>query len=149
MTSHESNDLKTKKARGKPPIVITAEHLRQAEELAGYGLSRAQIAAVLGLAERTLREKASKDDELSAALSRGKAKAAAIVGKALFLRAKDGDVPAIRWWEMTREGRSEKQQASVEVSGPDNGPVQVEITEARAKLAQLIERQKANDDPAQ
>jgi hypothetical protein len=147
MTDDKSQKSKRKNTRGKPPIVLTAEHLRQAEELSGYGLSMAQIAAVLGIGERTLYEKAANDPAISAALTRGKAKAAAIVGKALFLRAKDGDVKAIQWWEMTRDGRSAK--VATEVSGPDKGPVRVEITEARAKLAQLIERQKANDDPAQ
>ena len=146
MAGKDDKSDKPKRGRGKPPILITAEHLRQAEELSGYGLSMAQIAAVLGLGERTLYEKAADDHELSAALLRGKAKAAAVVGKALFLKAKDGDVKAIQWWEMTRDGRSAK--VAAEVSGPDKGPVQVEITEARAKLAQLIERQKADDDTA-
>lgn len=122
-------DQTTKRTPG--PIVITDEMLRQAEELAGYGLSHAQIAAVLGMAERTLREKKSDCDAFDAALERGKAKAAGIVGKALFLRARDGDVAAIRWWEMTRQGRSERQQtdAKVEVL---NDPV------ADARLARIL-----------
>lgn len=82
--------------------------LRQVEELAGYGLSMVQIAAVIGFSERMIYERKADNEALSAALARGKAKAAAIVGKALFTRAKEGDVPAIRWWEMTREGRSER-----------------------------------------
>lgn len=95
-----------------PKIVptITDETLRQAEELAGYGLTIAQIGAVLGFSERTLHQRKSENEAFAAALDRGRAKAAAIVGKALFTRAKDGDVQAIRWWEMTREGRSEKRQ---------------------------------------
>lgn len=90
--------------------VVDENMLRQAEELAGYGLSMAQIGAVLGMSERTIHTRRGENPELSAALQRGRAKAAAIVGKALFERAKTGDVPAIRWWEMTREGRSEKVQ---------------------------------------
>jgi hypothetical protein len=103
--------------------------LRQVEELAGYGLTMAQIAAVLGFSERTLHNK--KTDELVAALQRGKAKAAAIVGKALFVRAKEGDVPAIRWWEMTREGRSERQQTEAKVEV-------VSDAETDARLARLM-----------
>jgi hypothetical protein len=98
---------------GKHTPPLDENMLRQVEELAGYGLTMAQIAAVLGFSERTLHNK--KTDELVAALQRGKAKAAAIVGKALFVRAKDGDVPAIRWWEMTREGRSERSQTEAKV----------------------------------
>lgn len=93
---------------GRPSVKITAEMLRQAEELAGYGLSQPQIAAVLGFSERTLRERKADNEAFSAALARGKAKAAGAIGKALYKRATDGDVPAIRWWEMTRDGRSER-----------------------------------------
>jgi hypothetical protein len=118
--------------RPRPPIVITDEVLRQAEELAGYGLSHAQIAAVLGMAERTLREKKSENEAFDAALGRGRAKAAGIIGKALFLRAKDGDVAAIRWWEMTRQGRSERQHTDAKVEVV-NDPV------ADARLARIVE----------
>jgi hypothetical protein len=112
-----------------PPLDDNA--LRQAEELAGYGLSAEQIAAVLGFSQRTLRRKKNEDDALMAALARGRAKAAAIVGKALFSRAKDGDVPAIRWWEMTREGRSERQQTEAKVEV-------VSDAETDARLARLM-----------
>lgn len=123
-------DQTTKRPPG--PIVITDEILRQAEELAGYGLSHAQIAAVLGMAERTLREKKSDCEAFDAALERGKAKAAGIIGKALFLRAKDGDVAAIRWWEMTRQGRSERQQTEARVEVTNDAV-------ADARLARIVE----------
>jgi AraC-like DNA-binding protein len=110
-----------------PPLDENA--LRQVEELAGYGLTMAQIAAVLGFSERTLHNK--KTEELVAAIQRGKAKAAAIVGKSLFGRAKDGDVPAIRWWEMTREGRSERQQTEAKVEV-------VSDAETDARLARIM-----------
>lgn len=114
---------------GKHTPPLDDNMLRQVEELAGYGLTMAQIAAVLGFSERTLHNK--KTDELVAALQRGKAKAAAIVGKALFVRAKDGDVPAIRWWEMTREGRSERSQTEAKVEV-------VSDAETDARLARLM-----------
>lgn len=114
---------------GKHTKPLTENDLRQVEELAGYGLTLGQIAAVLGFSERTLHNK--KTDELIAAIQRGKAKAAAIVGKSLFGRARDGDVPAIRWWEMTREGRSERSQndTRVEVVSDD---------ETDARLARIL-----------
>lgn len=114
---------------GKHTPPIDENMLRQVEELAGYGLTLAQIAAVLGFSERTLHNK--KTDELVAAIQRGKAKAAAIVGKSLFGRAKDGDVPAIRWWEMTREGRSEKVQT-------DNRHEVTTDADTEARLARLM-----------
>lgn len=114
---------------GKHTKPLTENDLRQVEELAGYGLTLGQIAAVLGFSERTLHNK--KTDQLIAAIQRGKAKAAAIVGKSLFGRARDGDVPAIRWWEMTREGRSERSQndTRVEVVSDD---------ETDARLARIL-----------
>jgi AraC-like DNA-binding protein len=114
---------------GKRTPELDENALRQVEELAGYGLTMGQIAAVLGFSERTLHNK--KTEELVAALQRGKAKAAAIVGKALFVRAKEGDVPAIRWWEMTREGRSERQQTEAKVEV-------VSDAETDARLARLM-----------
>jgi hypothetical protein len=105
--------------------------LRQVEELAGYGLTLPQIAAVLGFSERTMHRKKDNDDALTAAIKRGKAKASAIVGKSLFGRAKDGDVPAIRWWEMTRDGRSERNQTEATVEVINDG-------QAEARLARLV-----------
>lgn len=116
---------------GKRVPEVDENMLRQAEELAGYGLSLPQIAAVLGFSERTLHNRKNDNDALDAALRRGRAKAAALVGQALFHRAREGDVPAIRWWEMTREGRSEKVQA-------ENKVEVVNETESDARLARLL-----------
>lgn len=127
-----------RKKRSKPTkpvpreITVTPAMLRQAEELAGYGLTNAQIASVLGMAERTMRQKKADSEELDAALTRGRAKAAGVIGKALFLKAKEGDVAAIRWWEMTRQGRSEKQQTTAEVKVTNDAV-------ADARLARIIE----------
>lgn len=118
--------------RGAPEIAISDEVLRQAEELSGYGLSATQIAAVLGMGETTFHQKRNESRAFSEALERGKAKAAGIVGKALFLRAKDGDVAAIRWWEMTRQGRSEKTQTEAKVEVVNDAV-------ADARLARIVE----------
>lgn len=88
----------------------TNDDIRKIEELAGYGLTMPQIAAVMGFTDRTLLNHRADNPAIDSALKRGKAKAAARVGRALFHRACDGDVSAIRWWEMTREGRSERSQ---------------------------------------
>lgn len=116
---------------GKHTPRLDENMLRQVEELAGYGLTLPQIAAVLGFSERTMHRKKDSDEALVAAIERGKAKAAAIVGKSLFGRAKQGDVPAIRWWEMTREGRSERSQTEAKVEV-------VSDAETDARLARLM-----------
>jgi hypothetical protein len=92
---------------GRPKIEITDEQLRQAELLAGYGLTQDQIADVLGIAHRTF---ARKQDEprVLAALQKGRAEAQHKIGKSIFEKALKGDMTAAIWWEKTRAGRHEK-----------------------------------------
>jgi len=117
----------------------SGDDIRKIEELAGYGLTMPQIAAVLGFTDRTLLNHREVNPEIDSALQRGKAKAAARVGRALFQRAVDGDVPAIRWWEMTREQRSERTQAE--------STIEVRIdAETEARMAAIV-AQFAADGP--
>lgn len=99
---------------GRPPIVFTPYQLRQMETLAGYGLTQASIAAVIGVNPETLTNKKQTVPEVSQALARGKAVAEAAVGQALYTKAKKGDIKAITWWEMTRAGRSSRQHVQTE-----------------------------------
>ena len=116
---------------GRKSTMPSGDDIRRIEELAGYGLTIAQIAAVLGISDRTLRDHRGINPEIDAALQRGKAKAAAKVGRALYRRAVDGDVPAIRWWEMTREGRSEKTQTDSTIEVRTDA-------ETEARMAQIV-----------
>lgn len=97
----------------RPPIEITDEHIRQAEILAGYGLTQNQIADVLGIARRTF---ARKKDEprVLAALEKGQAKAQMNMAKSIYERGTSGDMTAAIWWEKTRAGRHEKVAVMVE-----------------------------------
>ena len=106
---------------GKLPLVITDEMLRQAGELAGIGLTQVQIASVLGIGESTLRKHKHEDARLYSALEAGRAKAAAIVGRALFHRASDGDVNAIKWYEMTRQNRAPLAPVAPAVESDEDG----------------------------
>lgn len=90
----------------RPRIEITDKMISQIETLSGYGLTLAQIGAVIGISERLLCQRRDNETTISAALERGRAKAQGVIGKSLFERARDGDVAAIRWWEMTRAGRT-------------------------------------------
>lgn len=101
---------------GRPPFEVTPAMLVQMETMAGLGLTVDQIADVLGTSERTLFRRKAQQDAVLAAWKRGRAKAQLAVGEALFKKAKTGDVPAIRWWEMTRAGRAEKTEVSVNAS---------------------------------
>lgn len=125
---------------GKQVPEIDEQMIRQIEELAGYGLSMPQIAAVVGFSERTLHRRKNEYEAVEAALARGRARAAAIVGKALFQRAKDGDVPAIRWWEMTREGRSEKRDATPDPATARDEQIAADAAEVMRRLREITER---------
>lgn len=114
---------------GRPSFELTEKVVAQIEQLAGYGLTVGQIAAVIGCGESTLHHK-KVEPRVSAALEAGRAKAQGIVGKALFEKAKAGDIGAIRWWEMTRAGRSERQQTEVvDRSADGEGPPQRFVVE--------------------
>lgn len=86
-------------------IEITEDNLKQIEALAGYGMTLKQIAAVMGMHAGTFHIKKSEDERIQQAIDAGKAKAQGVVAKALFKKAKEGDIGAIKWWEMTRAKR--------------------------------------------
>ena len=111
---------------GRPRKDLTDEHLRQIEIMAGYGLTEAAIAAVIGMAPRTFRDK-KNDEAVSAALARGRALAEKEVGEALYNCAKRGDSWAVMWWEKTRAGRSDR--VISEHVGQGGGPLEVIVRE--------------------
>ena len=129
---------------GRPPFEITEKVIAQIETLAGYGLTVVQIAAVIGCSEATLHAK-KNDEAVFGAFTRGRARAEAMVGKSLFEKAKAGEGWAVQWWEKTRAGRSDRQV--IEHSGPEGGPVKVEVSDAAAdaRLAAIVARAAALD----
>lgn len=100
----------------RPRIALTDDHIRQIEVLAGYGLTQNAIAHCLGISHDTFTRRKADEERVLRALEKGRAVAESMVGQALFLRAKQGDVAAICWWEKTRCGRSEKQETKHEGS---------------------------------
>lgn len=92
---------------GRPRKSITAKHLRQIETLAGYGLTEKQIACVIGLSAATFRRRKEDEDRVLSALEKGQAVAQSVIAQALFVKARNGDLGAIVWWEKTRAGRRE------------------------------------------
>lgn len=91
---------------GRRSFSFTDEQIAMIEQMAGIGLSIERMAGVLGISERTFHN--HKNAKINAAIEKGKGKAAFIVGKSLFREAESGNVNAIKWWEATRENRSEK-----------------------------------------
>ena len=126
---------------GRPvTIIITDEMLARIEMMAGWGLSLTQIAAVMGISERALLIKKANESRVNAALEAGKAKAQGRVGKSLFERAVEGDVAAIRWYEMTRAGRT----AEARLQGDINAKV---VTAKAPDWRALIGNHGSDDAP--
>lgn len=121
-------------------VIITDEMIGKIEMMAGWGLSRRQIAAVLGFSEASFSRKKIDEERVLTALEAGKAKAQGRVGKSLFERAVEGDVAAIRWYEMTRAGRT----AEARLQGDINAKV---VTAKAPDWRALIGNHGSDDAP--
>lgn len=150
------------KAQGIP-FVFDATNIAEVERMAASGLNKGEISEILGISPQTMSKHVKLNAQLSDAITRGKAKAAYAVGRSLFKKACDGDVPAIKWWEQTRRGLSEVSEHRH--VGADGGPIETvntnvsmglnrlegESDEAylarlREGTAQLLERRRAHED---
>ena len=89
--------------------------------MGGLGLTMEQIAYNLGISPNTLYAKKRVFTQFSEAIKRGAAKANAVVVNKLFETAKDGHIVAMIYWTKTRMGW--KESSSVELSGPNAGPI--------------------------
>jgi transcriptional regulator with XRE-family HTH domain len=134
---------------GRKPHTPTPESRGQVESLAGLGLTREQIADVVGCSESTLR-RFYKDE-----LRSGDSKAAAKVAQSLFVAATswvkpqaDGTlggtpdraaITAAIWWEKSRGGRSERVTVDSKVNATTSATVAVVTSETDAKAQALVQ----------
>jgi hypothetical protein len=102
---------------GRPPFKITAEICKKAQSLAAQGLTLEQTAHTLGISYQTLNEKRKEFAEFSEAIELGKAKGIATVTNALFNKAKEGDVPAMKYYLNNRDNPNWKDRIESTVSG--------------------------------
>ncbi len=96
--------------KGSTKVEIGERELGMIEAMAGCGLTKAQISHILGVHRNTFHEYEQADSEIAERIERGRAAVEYAVSEALVMKALSGDVQAIRWYEMTRTGRSEKQE---------------------------------------
>lgn len=95
---------------GRKPHAPTDQQREQVKALSGFGIPMEQIAAIVGVDEKTVRAHYEND------LNMGRAVANSTVAKTLFEKAtKEKDTTALIWWTKSRMGWTEKQQ--LEVSG--------------------------------
>jgi hypothetical protein len=108
---------------------------RQVEAMAGYGVPELDIAGVIGIDPKTLRK------HYRAELDHGHVKANVRVAENLYRKAtgegREAVVAAI-FWLKTRAGW--KETAVHEVTGRHGGPIQTEVSDARQRLAAMVER---------
>jgi len=88
----------------KPKIQID---LAKVESLAANGLTQEQIAAALGISERTLRSRKGEIADFADAIKRGKAKGIALVTNKLMESIKGGNMTGMIFFLKTQAGWKE------------------------------------------
>jgi len=95
--------------------IPTDEQRRLVETTSGLGLPHEQIAALIGIDDKTLRKHYRKE------LDEGKAKANSQIAKTLYYKALGGDTTALIWWTKSQMRWSET--VKQEVTGADGEPL--------------------------
>ena len=104
------------KRNGRPAAVLSTKQIDQVEALAAV-CTKAQMAAYFGVTEKTLRAIEQRQPEVFTAYRRGRARAIADIGSALYQKALDGDIRAMQFYLKTQGGWSEKSR--LELSNTD------------------------------
>ena len=97
--------------------------LKAVESLAYRGLTQAQIADALGIAESTLYKRKKESKEIGAAIKRGRAKGVAVVAGCLMDLVKKGNVAATIYYMKAIGGFSEVDRK--EITGKDGKDLSV------------------------
>ena len=79
---------------GRPPAILSPKQVDQVEALAAV-CTKAQMAAYFGVTEKTFRAIEQRQSEVFTAYRRGRARAIADVGSALYKKALEGDIRAM------------------------------------------------------
>ena len=93
-----------KKKVGKPPHKPTPATRQTVQLHTTVGTDQETLSRVLGITEKTLRKYYREELDISSA------KANAVIGGALFNKAKNGDTAAMIFWLKTKAGFRERQE---------------------------------------
>ena len=131
---------------GRPPIVLTEDQVKQVEVMAGLGLTREEIAAVLGVSLKTLERIKREDEDVADAFDRGRATVTRDVLQGLTTRAKSGDPVAVKLYltvmrrpGFTEAGEGEGGRGSGVQINLLGGPTGLEVNVAPGATVQLAE----------
>ena len=111
---------------GRPAAVLSPKQVDQVEALAAV-CTKAQIAAYFCVTEKTFRAIEERQPEVFTAYRKGKARAIADIGSALFQKALSGDIRAMQFYLKTQAGWSEKKR--LELSKSEKPPDQLRTVE--------------------
>lgn len=130
---------------GRPKKHLTDDQRRELKTLGAVGLSFRQMAAYFGIGHNTFDRMRDDDPTIDELIEQGAANALAKVGAKLYEGAMEGNTTAQIFIMKAKGGWREN--ARIEVTGADGGPMQVETSDARDRLKALIARRTAADEP--
>lgn len=110
------------------PSLYKPEYADQALRLCLLGATDAELGEFFGVSETTVNNWKQAHPEFLVSLRAGKQDADSQVAKALYDKAKGGDVPAATFWLKNRRARDWRDKQEVEHAGKDGGPIEVKVT---------------------
>jgi hypothetical protein len=116
----------TKNSGGRPRTELTDSQVAELETLAAV-LNQDQIADYMGIPARTLRAIFARDESVSAAYKKGRARAIGRVSQSLLRSATDGNTTAQIFYLKTQAGWKE-----TETEAQDLPPVVIQLTRDEA-----------------
>ncbi len=126
---------------GRPKFEITQEVLDKVEAGAAKGLTKKQIARVLGISYNTLNARQKEFLEFLEAFRAGRAKGVTTITSALFKTAEGGNFPAQKHYLAINGGDKWRDVQRHEHTGEDGGPIEIE-----GLAIKLIKPGQENDD---
>ena len=98
--------------------MLSPKQVDQVEALAA-ACTKAQMAAYFGVTEKTFRAIEQRQPEVFTAYRRGRARAVADIGSALYQKALEGDIRAMQFYLKTQAGWSEKNKLQLSEAGEE------------------------------
>jgi hypothetical protein len=112
---------------GRPPVEFDSEQIKQVEHLAAV-LTQVQIADFFSISDNTLRKIMERQEEVSSAYKRGRAKAVASVATSLLKQAQQGSYQHQSLYLRTQAGWTENAPQQTELP-----PLTINVVDATPK----------------
>ena len=121
----QSAKIRKRKPGAGRPTLFKADILKQAENMAGLGVTEEQMAKIWGVSVRTLAYWKERNPEFLQAIESGKEKANLSMSQKLYKRgAVDGEIQAIKYWLNNRNSERWKSDQSI-INNTNNNNIRV------------------------